>query len=118
MKEISARHRDFRTTCKTKNKAASAFSVFSVKDNTRRDKSLSGFSIWFAYLAKGEIYKLDIRLRLAICLAGREGIYIISHWSEATIYRTSKASISRSSFVNIFHESEYIAKQKKRGHFG
>ena len=28
-------------------------------------------------------------------IVGREGIYIISHWSEATIYRTSKASISR-----------------------
>ena len=25
----------------------------------------------------------------------KRGIYIISHWSEATIYRTSKASISR-----------------------
>jgi len=34
--------------------------VLSLTENTHRDKSLAGFSIWFAYLAKGEIYKLDM----------------------------------------------------------
>ena len=41
----------------------------------------------------------------------KRGIYIISHWSEATIYRTSKASISRL-LANISPD------RKKRGHFG
>ena len=61
--------------------------MFSVKDNTQRYKSLAGFAIF--------PYGSDISLRLAICPLGRDWIYIISHWSEATIYRTSKASISR-----------------------
>ena len=61
--------------------------MLSLTENTQRYKSLAGFAIFPC--------GSDIRLRLAICPAGREGIYIISHWSEATIYRTSKASISR-----------------------
>ena len=69
------------------NKKKHAVSVLSLTENTQRYKSLTGFAIFPC--------GSDIRLRLAICPAGREGIYIISHWSEATIYRTSKASISR-----------------------
>ncbi len=65
----------------------SQISVLSLTENTQRYKSLAGFAIFPC--------GSDIRLRLAICPAGREGIYIISHWSEATIYRTSKVSISR-----------------------
>ena len=61
--------------------------MLSLTENTQRYKSLAGFAIFPC--------GSDIRLHLAICPAGREGIYIISHWSEATIYRTSKASISR-----------------------
>ena len=72
--------------------------MLSLAENTQRYKSLAGFAIF--------PYGSDISLRLAICPLGREGIYIISHWSEATIYRTSKASISR------LH-SKHIAKQKK-----
>ena len=41
-------------------KKRQAVSVLSLTENTHRDKSLAGFSIWFAYLAKGEIYKLDM----------------------------------------------------------
>ena len=79
------------------------FSVLSLTENTQRYKSLAGFAIFPC--------GSDIRLRLVICPAGREGIYIISHWSEATIYRTSKASISRL-LANI------SPSRKKRGHFG
>ncbi len=42
------------------NKKTDAISVLSLTENTHRDKSLTGFSIWFAYLAKDEIYKLDM----------------------------------------------------------
>ena len=72
---------------KKEKKNARRLSVLSLTENTQRYKSLAGFAIFPC--------GSDIRLRLAICPAGREGIYIISHWSEATIYRTSKASISR-----------------------
>ena len=72
--------------------------MLSLTENTQRYKSLTGFAIFPC--------GSDIRLRLAICPLGREEIYIISHWSEATIYRTSKASISR------LH-SKHIAKQKR-----
>ena len=59
-----------------------------------------------------------------------KGIYLISNWSVATIYRALAAgvpeaknelwgsqrseSISSSSFVNIFHESEYIDRRKNK----
>ena len=52
-------------------KKARGLSVFSSMDNTQRYKSLAGFAIFPC--------GSDIRLRLAICPAGREGIYIISH---------------------------------------
>ena len=81
--------------------------MFSVKDNTQRYKSLTGSAIFplGAIFAYGKRYALAFLAKGEICQK-REGIYIISHWSEATIYRTSKASISR------LH-SKHIAKQKK-----
>ena len=63
-----------------------------------------------------------------------KGIYLISNWSVATIYRALAAgvpeaknelwgsqrseSISSSSFVNIFHESEYIDRRKNKSKNG
>ena len=45
------------------------FAYMPTPSITHRDKSLAGFSIWFAYLAKGEIYKLDMCLRTRYAFA-------------------------------------------------
>ena len=45
-------------------------SVLSQADNTQRYKSLAGFAICFAYLAKGEIFKTRYLLRKRYALRG------------------------------------------------
>ena len=55
----------------------------------------------FAFLAKGEICQK------------RGGIYLISIRGFAE-YISQNANISNSSFVNIFHESEYIDRRKNK----
>ena len=98
-------------------------SVILLTENTRRDKSLAGFSIWFAYLAKGEIYKLDMCFRTRYAFAflakgeiwqKREGFISYRIGAERQYIELERSeSISNSSFVNVFHESEYIDRKKQ-----
>ena len=53
--------------------------MLSLTENTHRDKSLAGFSIY----ACGVRYVLTH----SICLLRKRGIYLISNWRVATIYR-------------------------------
>jgi len=72
-------------------------SVLSLTENTQRYKSLAGFAIFPC--------GSDIRLRLAICSLGREGICIISHWSEAEYCHIRVQN--RSSFASL-HEKAVL----------
>ena len=56
--------------------------MLSLTENTHRDKSLTGFSIY----ACGVRYVLTH----SICLLRERGIYLISNWRGATIYRQKK----------------------------
>ena len=65
-----------------------SFSVLSLTENTHRDKSLAGFSIY----ACGVRYVLTH----SICLLCKRGIYLISNWRRASIYRAWAAGVPRS----------------------
>ena len=81
-------------------------SVLSLTENTHRDKSLAGFSI----------YACGVRYVLAhsICLLRKRGIYLISNWCVATIYRV-RAKREHIEFIFREHISrKWIYRQKKK----
>ena len=125
--------------------------MLSLTENTHRDKSLTGFSIYTCsvryvlthsicfciprqrrdmskFLAKGEIcqnsspearYVKSERDLSHIELARSDNISSLSGWGSPKRRMSfggsqRSESISSSSFVNIFHESEYIDRRKNK----
>ena len=82
-------------------------SVLSQAENTHRDKSLTGFSIWFAYLAKGEIYELDM------CLRTR---YAFAFLAKGEICQKLEGFISYliADLLNIFRKTRIYRQKKKQ----
>ena len=106
-------------------------SAFSLTEHTRRDKSLVGFSIYCRWqicsIGNSICLRLDMLLHSSpkaryvkserdlshIELARSDNISSLSGWGSPKRRMSfggsqRSESISNSSFVNIFHESEYI----------